>query len=168
MWLQGAGLAEAVKAQSGSLLHLGACGSDVQDISTAQQLQAELTRNQGPISGLICESAGSALTFGLETQLQEAGRPYVIVYVGQADQVRPAPWMHLLHSDAHCLLTAHDPVGSLGFRVMVGQVVRVVNGAQESQRPAARSLISTSPANQQQPLCVGKCMVQVTQAAPDA
>ena len=88
LFLQHAGLLDAISSQPGELLRFGDCGTQGEGLAP-EQLSAHLQREVGPVSGLVCEAGGSNLVVDLEGQLRAAGRPYVIVYAGQPEQVTP-------------------------------------------------------------------------------
>lgn len=86
-----AGILDAITSQSGKVLQFGACGPEGEGLAP-QQLGAELHRENGPVSGVVCEGGSSSdVVAELESQLRSARRPFVIVYAGQPERVAARP-----------------------------------------------------------------------------
>ena len=86
----GQSLAAAVKAQAPALVELGSCDAGAATAAAgdlAEQLTTALAAEQGKLAALACGEHGVAAAAVVELQkaLVQAGRPFLITYMGQPD-----------------------------------------------------------------------------------
>lgn len=90
---------ETVRSRSQAVLEVGECTAGTNRV-TLQDLHSTLEGKPGRVSIAVCNTDLSEALPSVEGGLRDAGRPYVVVYAGQPDQVRITDFLTPTHSVA--------------------------------------------------------------------
>ena len=144
-----------MRSKSQEILEVGECTAGEKG-STLQSLHSTLQGKPGQISVAICSADLPDVLSFVEGSLAEAGRPHVIVYAGQPEQVTFRPMLcALLVMLQFPIFWVVQPLGAVACSISI-------NLLQALERPPARSLKSTDPSNAKD-LCDRKCRIQASQ-----
>lgn len=86
LFLQHQQLLEKVTSQAASVLQIGDCGLETQKV-TVEELRSALASTTGQASVVVCNQKAEHSFQSIQEELSQAGRPFLILYAGQSEQV---------------------------------------------------------------------------------